>query len=98
MARSMNVIRIFCRSSGIMKTALSFCMIGPLAALGHLASGRLKRGACPAVAEKKLVNSKTRALRRLFPRCPRLHLVFLRFLGRRDDLGCPTFGRDLLGR
>src|SRR5947209_3350579 len=35
MARSISVMRIFWRSSGMVKTALSFCMIGPLAAVGQ---------------------------------------------------------------
>src|SRR3954467_4320721 len=59
MARKRMVMRIFWRSSGMEKTALSLFMSGSPAAARPFASEQAERGACPADREKTQVVRKT---------------------------------------
>src|SRR5215831_661421 len=99
-------MRIFWRSSGMVKTALSFCMVGPLAAeiLKSQILNPKSEPMCLGVCVTKCfrisdfgfrIFDTPAALRCLFSGRPRLHLVFLWFPGWRDDFGRPALGRNL---
>src|SRR5690349_17490818 len=106
MARNSRVMRIFWRSSGMMKIAFSLPMTSPLGSNGYewrreteerlfLPSPLRSPLALLAFAAGARGGGEGGLGSRTLGR-PRFHLVLLRLLGRRDDLGGPPTGGDLL--
>src|SRR5579884_3811414 len=108
MTRKRAVMRIFRVSSGILNMVMSFCIGRPLVGekfqTGSLpdlrgnenadwrTSGE-NRGLTPPGSPRRRMVTRKSVL--LGFRGPRLHLVPLRLLGRRDDLGGTALGLDL---
>src|SRR5690349_1660748 len=103
MARKSSVSRIFCRSSGMMKMALSLPIATPLDPTRLTRGGPNKKGGGGRTVCKRPAPWPPFSLRSaaatgssfLLGR-PRPHLVLHRLLRRGDDLGGPAPGLDLL--